>query len=500
LAEDAGTFFGARGAALPASTSCPPAGPRAVSSSPGQGDGAIGSEAAVASRDGTGPDRGRRSARARPRRLHVGLASLLLALSAFAPGPVCAPARAAGERFDFDAPPETPYRLTPWLSFGAEIELDYTFRRNLDLDRRRDDDTSLLAPELSLAFSLDPAPVFRAYLNLTLSRELVLAEGPDGAGADDEVAVELKEAFAWVRPPGGFSIQVGRQRFEDEREWLYDEELDAIRLRYELGALAAELSVSRNGLVRKDLASDADRDRINNYILHASYRFPREIELEGYVIVRDDRDADRRRLVFLGVRSRGEPVEDLDYWLELGYVGGRDGATRVRGWGVDLGFTYELQVGPKPALTLGLALGSGDRDPDDGLDERFRQTGLQENEGDFGGSASFKYYGAVLEPELSNLAIFTVGLGVRPSEKFSLDLVYHYYLQPRASTRLSGALDAEPSGESRHLGHAVDVIAGFEELWDRVDAKAVLGYFFPGAAFPGSDGAWFVGAEVQFRF
>ena len=47
--------------------------------------------------------------------------------------------------------------------------------------------------------------------------------------------------------------------------------------------------------------------------------------------------------------------------------------------------------------------------------------GLQENEADFGGAASFKDYGEVLDPELSNLAIFTVGLGLRPSEKFSLD-------------------------------------------------------------------------------
>jgi len=226
----------------------------------------------------------------------------------------------------------------------------------------------------------------------------------------------------------------------------------------------------------------------------------REIELEGYVIVRDDRDADRRRLVFLGVRSRGEPVEDLDYWFELGYVGGRDGPSRVRGWGVDLGVTYELQVGPKPALTLGLAFGSGDRNPEDGLDRSFRQTGLQENEGDFGGSASFRYYGEVLDPELSNLAIVTVGLGVRPGEQFSLDLVYHYYLQHRASTALRSALDAEPSGRSPHLGHGLDLIVGLEEIWARLDVKAVLGYFWPGAAFPGSDGAWLVGAEVQFRF
>lgn len=331
----------------------------------------------------------------------------------------------------------------------------------------------------------------------------MLIEGVDTAGSSEDVALEVREAFLrFGGLPGGLSLQIGRQRFEDERNWLYDEELDAVRLRYGRGTLAVELSASRNGLVRKDVLGPKEKERINNYVLHATSRLPRSIELEGYAIVRDDRAADRRRPVFLGVRSRGEPVEDLDYWLEVAYVGGRDGPNRIRGWGVDLGATHELQVGPRPALTLGFAFGSGDRGPDDGRDGSFRQTGLQDNEADFGGATSFKYYGEVLDPELSNLAIFTVGIGVRPSQKFSLDLVYHYYLQHRASNALrDAAIDAEPSGRSRRLGSEVDFIVGLAEIFDRVDVKAVLGYFIPGAAFPrGTDGAWLAAAEVQFRF
>lgn len=423
-------------------------------------------------------------------------------VSALAPGPICFPVSAA-EVFDPQEPPETRYRLAPSLTFGAEINLDYEFRRNLDLDKRRDDAVSLLTPELSLAWSFDPDPAFQAFLNLVVSREFVLAEGSVGAGVNGDVELEVKEAFFRLGPlPGGLAVQIGRQRFEDERNWLYDEELDAIRFRYQRGTLAVELSASRNGLVRKDLLSNADREQTNNYVLHASYRLLREIDLEGYAIVRDNRVADRQRPFFLGVRSRGEPVEDLDYWLELGYVGGRDGPNRIRGWGVDLGVTYELQVGPKPAVTLAVAFGSGDRDPDDGLDRSFRQTGLQENEADFGGAASFKYYGEVLDPELSNLAIFTVGIGVRPSETFSLDLVYHYYVQHRASTAMRNAgIDAEPSGRSRRLGSELDLILGLVELWNRVEVKVVLGYFIPGAAFSGvAGGAWLVGTELQFRF
>ena len=429
------------------------------------------------------------------------LPALLAILLAAVPG---FPAKAtADDVFDPDEPPETKYQLAPFLTFGAEIEVVYEYRKNLSLNERPDNDASVLEPELSLALSFDPDPRFQAFLNVAVTRLSVLKIEADQSKPSEDVTVELKEAFIWLRSlPWGFSLQLGRQRFEDERQWLYDEELDAVRLRFAHAAFAIELSASRDGLVRKDLfSSTQQRERINNYMLLASYRLPRDTTLEAYAIVRDDQDADRRP-VFAGLRARGEPIEDLDYWLELAYVGGREGSKRIHGWGVDLGATYEFQVGPKPALTLGFAYGSGDGNPDDDTDENFRQTGLQDNEGDFGGATDFKYYGEVLDPELSNLAILTAGLGIRPSDKFSVDLVYHYYFQSRAAPTLRNAgIDAEPSGRSRRIGSGIDLVVGLQEIWDHVDARFGVGYFLPGAAFPGSvGGAWVVGVEVQFRF
>jgi alginate production protein len=430
------------------------------------------------------------------------LAALLAVLSTFAPGSGSTPASVA-QVFDPDDPPETRYPMMPSLTFGADLEVSYEYRKNLDLDDRPDNDASAIAPELSLAFSWDPDPRFHAFLNVVISKTAVWKIEADASPPSEDVALELQEAFVLLRSlPGGLSLQVGRQRFEDERQWLYDEELDAARLWLHRGALTAELSVSRDGLVKKDLLSSAKRDEVNNYVLFASYRLLTDLTIEAYGIVRDDQAASERRPVFLGVRSRGEPIEDLDYWFDLGYVGGRDGSTRIRGWGIDLGATYEWQVRPKPALTLGFAFGSGDPNPGDGTDRSFRQTGLQDNESDFGGATDFKYYGEVLDPELSNLLIFTAGVGIRPSDKVSLDLVYHDYLQQRASTTLREAgLDAEPSGRRRRLGSAVDLILGLQEIYDRLEVKAVVGYFSPGAAFPDRNGsAWVVRTEVQFRF
>lgn len=439
-----------------------------------------------------------RRSRAR-RRLGSGLGALLAILAV---GPGSRPTSA--DVFDPDDPPETRYQLAPFLTFGAHLELTYDYRKNLALDDRRDNDAAMGAPELSLAFSFDPHPSFQAFLNVAVTRDIVWKIEADRTKPSEDPELELKELFVWLRAlPGGLSLQIGRQRFEDERQWLYDEELDAVRLRYQRAALAVELSLSQDGLVRKDLLSSARREHINNYVLYASYRPVEDFALDAYAIVRDDLSApDHHRPVFVGVRSRGEPIEDLDYWLELGYVAGREGSRKLSGWGIDLGATYEFQVAPKPALTLGFAFGSGDRSPADGTDRSFRQTGLQENESDFGGATDFKYYGEVLDPELSNLAILTAGVGIRPSDKFSVDLVYHYYLQHHAAATIRDAgIAAEPSGRSRRLGSAVDLILGLEEIYDRLEVKAVLGYFSPGSAFPERNGgAWVVRAEVQFRF
>jgi alginate production protein len=420
------------------------------------------SEARLAPGDPAAPHR-------RRRRLRAGGVLASLALLSAAPA-------SAQRVFVPDAPTETPYRLTPSLSFGAEADVEASFRRHAG--------SSLLTRELSAAWSFDPAPAWQVYVNAVLSRTFVLASGGGEAPPSGEFAFEFKEAYLRAgRPEAGPAVQVGRQRFEDERQWLYDEDLDAVRLRYARGPFSVELSAGRNGLVRKNLLGPDDRDRIDTYVLHAIHEPSDAFAVEGYAIVRDDRAARGERRVFAGLRSRGEPVEDLDYWLELGYGGG--------GWGAEVGTTYEWQVGPRPSLTLGLAFGS----------RSFRQTGLQGNEGDFGGATDFKYYGEILDPELSNLVIVTVGIGVRPSEAWSLDLVYHHYRQDRPSAALrDAAIDAAPSGRRRSLGSEVDLVLGAVEILGHVEVKAIAGYFFPGAAFSTRTGIWGVGVEAQYRF
>ena len=133
------------------------------------------------------------------------------------------------------------------------------------------------------------------------------------------------------------------------------------------------------------------------------------------------------------------------------------------------------------------------------MDRRFRQTGLQENEARFSGVTRIQYYGELLDPELSNLAIFTGGIGIRPTKRSSIDLVYHYYLQDKVSTSIRSAeIDADPSGLSKRLGSEIDLVVGYEKLKD-IEVKCVLGYFIPGKAFPKAASSFLTTLEIEWN-
>jgi hypothetical protein len=151
-------------------------------------------------------------------------------------------------------------------------------------------------------------------------------------------------------------------------------------------------------------------------------------------------------------------------------------------------------------LTLAYAFGSGDANPNDGEDRNFRQTDLQDNEDRWGDVTRFKYYGELFDPELSNLDIFTAGIGIRPISRASVDVVYHLYRQDKAATRIwDSDLRTRPNGRSDKLGSEVDLVVGYRQReGSRLTLELVLGYFMPDEAFPASAADAFFG-NVQFK-
>jgi len=394
---------------------------------------------------------------------------------------------------------DTPNRLTSYLSLGGRLESDYRFERNLDLDSGRRDTESILEPKVALAISYHPDRNFRSFVQLELSRDYALEQRQQ---QERSPKLELTHAFMrfehWRN--SGISLQLGRQRFRDSREWLFDEELDGVSGFYQHSRFAFELSATREEILDKDLLEHEQHGRINNYMVYGAYALDATQQLAAYVLARDDRSARRESPRLFGLRASGKPVERFEYWLELAYARGRDGSSNIRGFGFDVGMTYEIVAPFRPSFTLGYASGSGDADPNDGVDRNFRQSGLQGNEASFNGVTRFRYYGELFDPELSNLKIFTAGIGAYVASKTSLDLVYHHYTQHRASKSIrDSALNIDPSGRSKRLGTELDLIVGYRGI-PNLRLEFMLGYFMPGSAFLSASHGTFARGEIRYDF
>ncbi len=402
--------------------------------------------------------------------------------------------------FDLDTAPETTIRLTPTITFGGQIALQHERKRNFDLDRGTPDGVSLYGSEISLSFDYRPAPRFQAFLNATLAGDVRREEN---AADERGVQAEIEEAFVVVKDgdDGRLFLQAGRQPFDDDRQWLYDTNLDGVRAFYRQRLLTFELAAARARGAGFDPKSAQSGNGSDHYLARGTYAPDEESEFSVYLLSRQDRPGRQAaRPIFFGLHADGEVLSGVDSWLEIGAVGGRDGEKKIRGIGFDVGATIESEHPFSPALSLDYAFGTGDGHPTDGVDRNFRQTGLHENDGAFSGLTRFKYYGEVFDPTLSNLGIASVGVGLRPDEAWSIDWVYHLYRQHRAVPVLRDAgIEINPNGRSLNLGSEIDMIVGGETA--RIEWKWVIGYFMPGSAFPSDTAdALLVSVEGQIRF
>ncbi len=380
---------------------------------------------------------------------------------------------------------------------GGHAQLEFTSERNHDLDASVGDDRAVLQPEIGLSLSLKPLPSVEFVVDLEARRDFDLVD--EQGGRREETDLEIDQAFVDWTATDYLVFRAGRQDFDDEREWLYDENLDGLRVFLDAGDLEIELSATREATVRTDLLEPRTDEEPNNYHAYGRYAVTETVQVAAYWLHRHDRTSRDDHPTFYGLRSLGEPLDSLKYWLELSLVDGRERARDLRGYGADFGATYTfVDVPHTPYLTLAYAFGSGDRRATGGTDEAFRQTDLQDNVDAFGGVNTFKYYGEVLDPELSNLTILTGGVGFRPTPQSSIDVVYHHYRQVVASDELRSAdIDADPTGERRDLGSEIDVVVGYREI-PNLELELIVGSFFSGDAF--TDGGNALLTRLQARY
>lgn len=339
-----------------------------------------------------------------------------------------------------------------------------------------------------------------------------------------------------------FSLQLGRQRFSEGQEWFYDEDFDAIRVHADFAKLHAEVAVAER-LTRRSTREEsipADRDDLQLVLARATSEWRKGHRIELFAISQrdgsttealnqivdhdreDESDAD---LDWFGVGLRGKEevlnLGRLRYWLDLATVRGDEkfvdydtnivtgarqvgGITnyRVRGWGVDVGMSWRTKLPGTPTLTLAYAEGSGDRRMTDKTDSGFRQTGFQDNNLRFSGVDRFRRYGEMLEPDLSNLRVTTLALGLPLLRSSSIELLYHSYAQVhRADFLRDTNLCRRPDGDRRRLGREFDLVLGLEE-WEQLEIELIGAAFRASSAFGTASGeqSYFGALKVNWNF
>ncbi len=350
--------------------------------------------------------------------------------------------------------------------------------------------------------------------------------------------IDRKQHWLFMQNLGGspISVQVGRQNIAESREWWWDTELDALRIYADGETWQAEFSLAEElGAASTIDGFESQHQDVLRLIAQVKWRWAERHWLELFLLRHYDHSdhhrigaqlAERRAdaadadLLWLGFRQAGgfklARFGYIYYWTDIGIVDGeqtihefesvnekslivRDIRRReVSAWAIDSGFTWRTPLPDDPALSFAIAVGSGDSSPESGRSHAYQQTQLHDNNGKFLGVDRFHYYGEFLQPELSNLMVSTVSVGIGILEDSSIELAYHAYRQLHANDFMRNArLDTEPLGVDTDIGDALDLVIGIEESV-HYEMELILSAFRAGRAFGTRHGEY--SGSVQFKF
>jgi alginate production protein len=414
------------------------------------------------------------------------------------------------------------------LIVGGSLSASADYESGRSLDEEAVDDEVEQTGRLRLDLLYEPTETVTVFAEAAADSQTGLYR-EDGEPTISEFAVSRGRTWIhWAPERSGVSFQLGRQSFQEPRQWWWSRRLDALRFRHRSKRVRLEIGVAQE-LAPVDLSAqeiDPDEEDVLRLLGSLSWRYAKRHHLGLFYLdqaddsstqllgeriearLEDDIDAD---LTWLGLRLHGSwklgKDRRLTYWLDGGYVHGQetlydfdddlepgfrfvDGLIdqTISGWAMDGALTWKTRLPGRPAFTLGYARGSADDRPDDGEDGSFRQTGLHRNKMKFGGEESYRMYGEILDPELSNLQIGTFVVGFPLLRSSSFDIASHFYRQVVPSPYLRGdRLRVNPTGVSTDIGTAVDLILAFEE-WEHWRIKLIGSAFRAGSAFGEREG------------
>ncbi|MEZ5417546.1 MAG: alginate export family protein [Vicinamibacterales bacterium] len=399
-------------------------------------------------------------------------------------------------RRDDDEQARAPWRIGSRVIVGGRLESAWVEQGNFDLDDSADRRDQWVSRLQGLA-SAQLTTSIEAYTKVSVNRRALLQDAALLTRQD----VEVQEAYVMAHRLGGspVSVQLGRQRFRDGREWFYDEYMDAVRVVGAFGPWSVEGAVA-DGVLAGPVAGRDRKDK-RHQLASVTRTLGGRGRASAFLVRRDDRGPADDDPLWVGGSLDAKADGGSRVWALGAARRGHRGSSRLGGWAVDTGATLALSAaGGQPSLTLGFARASGDGLSGDGRDTRFRQTDLEDNSARFGGLRRLTYYGELFDPELSNLQVLTAGLGLRPTRRVGVDVVWHTYLQSVLDDAIpSSAFDLDATEESGLLGHELD--AAITIRAGRFDIDLAAGAFLTGPGLSASPRlAFFWRPQVRLYF
>jgi len=333
--------------------------------------------------------------------------------------------------------------------------------------------------------------------------ELYRSEELLGEGAG-ETQGQLRQLY--VSAPSLFGlpigVSVGKQRVRDNREFMFDEYLDGVRVyAYPLQPLVLEASVF------SPVAPLSDKFQTwTDLLVRAQWFAAEDWRASVFAVRRWDEDLLRARNVrYFGAALEGKH-EFLRVWGNAALLRGEDKGRPQEAYAWDAGVALRARGLPlRPGVSVSMAQGSGDGDSDDNISNEFRQTGYEDNSSRVWGLASFRHFGEALDPELSNIEILTATFGIRTESRFSLDLAAHRYALMELTDEFANVGLAAPenvlTGDETSLGYGGDFILALRDVLPSTHFTYKLGAFLPGDAFEiETDLAWLHKLEFRIDF
>ena len=359
--------------------------------------------------------------------------------------------------FDISTRKKTKIVVNDYLSLSGSVSASYLNEQNLKLDDQKNDYSNQYKTILEVVGRARLSESITAFAHLEFS-----FKGKDTHIRTYDIMsdVRIKEAFFAYRFTNNTTVSLGRLRLSDKNKWIADKAVDGIHFSRRLQDSGFEIAIVK----------DDDRND-STYTLAHYTRFQKKHTIGVYAIAERSKPTNLGHLVGY---INNQKNDRFTYTANVAGILGNGIVGEKNGFGFDFRATHKItQHALNPQITFGFAMGS----------KGFRQTGLQSNKTKDGGQTLCNRYGFVYQPDLTNLAVASIGLALRPNRKFSVDLNTYFYGQvSKQVTTPSARLSGSTTGNSSFLGTEVSLIGAWRPT-KKMKVEFGAGVFQAGSAY-----------------